>query len=110
MDALQTEETTPHHQFLVRSNLDLTRRLQLDTAVYFNGALLMNQPLISAPLPIAMHFRGDLRLGWRLTDRVEISAGVQDAFGAQHMEFLSNRFPGALLVPRNIYGAVRWQF
>lgn len=110
VDALQTEKTTPHNQFLVRSSLDLTRRLQLDMAAYFNGALQMGQGLTSAPLAIPVHFRGDVRLGWRLTDRVEISAGVQDAFGAQHMEFLSNRFPQALLVPRNVYGAVRWQF
>jgi iron complex outermembrane receptor protein len=110
VDSLRTEQATPRNQFLVRSNLDLTRRLQLDTAVYFNGALLVGQVLTSAPLAIPMHFRGDVRLGWRLTDRVEISAGVQDAFQARHIEFLSSRFPQALLVPRNIYGAVRWQF
>ena len=109
-DSLRTEQATPRDQFLVRSNLDLTRRLQLDTAVYFNGALLGGRPLQGATLAIPMHFRGDVRLGWRLTDRVEISAGVQDAFGAQHLEFISSRFSQALLVPRNIYGAVRWQF
>jgi iron complex outermembrane receptor protein len=109
-DGLATEQSTPRNQFLVRSNLDLTRRLQLDTAVYFNGELLVGQALQGLSVAIPMHYRGDLRLGWRLTDRVDISAGVQDAFEAQHMEFLSSRFPQALLVPRNIYGAVRWQF
>jgi len=110
IDTFRVEQTTPRNQFVVRSNFDLTRKIQIDTSLFFNGALLVGQSIVPEPLAIPKLFRGDVRLGWRPTERLEVSAGVQDAFDAQHLEFLSSRFPQPLEVRRNVYGAVRWQF
>jgi iron complex outermembrane receptor protein len=110
IDTFRVEQTTPRNQFVVRSNFDVTRKIQLDTSLFFNGALLVGQSIAPTPLPIPKILRGDIRLGWRPTERLEISAGVQDVFDAQHLEFLSSRFPQPLEVRRNVYGAVRWQF
>jgi hypothetical protein len=78
--------------------------------MFFNGSLLVGQAVAVAPLAIPTHFRGDIRLGWRPTERMEFSAGVQDAFQGQHIEFLSSRFPQPLEVRRNVYLSMRWQF
>jgi iron complex outermembrane receptor protein len=61
-------------------------------------------------LGVPQYLRGDLRLGWRPTEKLEFSVGVQDAFEANHVEFLSSQFPQLEEVPRNFYGKVTWRF
>ena len=97
-----TGGTSPQYQWELRSHLDLTRKLDLDTALYFYGAM----PAISVP----RYLRGDLRLGWRQNEKVEFSAGVQNAFDPSHLEFFSTRLQESLDVRRNVYGALAWRF
>ena len=101
-DPADTGGTSPQQQWELRSHLDLTKRLDLDTALYFYGAM----PAIGVP----RYLRGDLRLGWRPKEKVEFSAGVQNAFDPSHLEFFSTRLRESLNVPRNVYGALAWRF
>jgi iron complex outermembrane receptor protein len=39
-DALRTSSATPHHQWQIRSYFDLTRKIQIDTALYYAAAML----------------------------------------------------------------------
>jgi iron complex outermembrane receptor protein len=94
--------TSPQHQYQVRSNLNLTRTLQLDTAAFFVSKL----PGVQVP----SHLRGDVRIGWRPMDRLELSVGVQDALTPQHVELLSSRLTGLAGIHRNVYGRVTWRF
>ncbi len=98
----QLQGSSPIHQFSVRSELDLTRRLQFDTAIYYYGAM----PQIGIP----QYTRGDARLGWSISRTVELSAGIQDALRPYHAEFLSTRVQEALEVHRNIYGKLTWRY
>ena len=93
---------SPDCQFNLRSNWDVSRRLQLDTALYYTGVIQ------DAHVP--QHLRGDLRLGWRATEKIEFSVGVQDAFQPRHVELPSLLQNQSLLVGRNIYGSVIWRF
>ena len=102
LDQLRTSSATPHHQWQVRSNFDLTRKIQLDGALYYTAAMLQTG--------IPQHLRGDLHIGWRLAPKVELSIGVQDAFEARHLEYETTRFNQISEVPRNIYGRVTWRF
>ena len=97
-----TGGTSPQHQWEWRSELDLSKKLDFDTALYFYGAM----PAIGVP----QYLRGDLRLGWRPKERIEFSAGVQNAFEPGHLEFFSTRLRTSLSVPRNIYGGLTWRF
>ena len=99
---LLTSSQSPDCQFNVRSNWDVTGRLQLDTALYYTGRI--------EDAGVPQHLRGDLRLGWRATQRVEFSAGVQDAFQPGHVELPSLLQSQRLVVGRNIYGAIVWRF
>jgi iron complex outermembrane receptor protein len=101
-DELRTSSATPHHQWELRSHFDLTRKIQIDTALYYTAAILQTG--------IPQHLRGDLHIGWRPLPKIEVSAGVQDAFEANHLEFLSIRFNQTSEVPRNFYGNVTWRF
>jgi iron complex outermembrane receptor protein len=102
LDQYRTSSATPHHQWEVRSNFDLTRTIQIDTAFYYTAAM----PQTGIP----QHLRGDLRIGWRPAPKIEFSIGVQDAFEANHVEYESTRFNQISQVPRNFYGKVTWRF
>jgi iron complex outermembrane receptor protein len=101
-DSFLAEDSTPKHQFQVHSYFNLTRTIQIDTGIYYYSAM----PVLGVP----QYLRGDLRLGWRPTEKLEFSVGVQDAFEANHVEFLSSQFPQLEEVPRNFYGKVTWRF
>jgi hypothetical protein len=82
--------------------MDLTKKLQLDVSLYAVAALPEEH--------ITSHVRLDVRLGWRLTDRVELSAGVQDALDPRHAEMYSIRLAGLEEIQRNVYGKLTWRF
>jgi len=72
---------SPRHQFQVRSNLDLTRRWQFDTSLFYTG----NLPAVRIPA----YARVDSRLGYRIRPGVEISLSGQNLQGGKHAEFYS---------------------
>jgi iron complex outermembrane receptor protein len=102
IDQLRTSSATPHHQWEARSYFDLTRTIQIDTAIYYTAAMLQTG--------IPQHLRGDQRLGWRPSPRFELSIGVQDAFESRHLEYESTRFNQISEIPRNFYGKGTWRF
>ena len=102
------ERNSPDHQFQVRSYFDVSRTIQLDTAVYFYGGISGAQQT-STP-PTLSHLRGDLRLGWRPNPRLEFSGGVQNAFDSNHLEFWSPRLLTGSEVPRNVYASLKFYF
>jgi len=101
-DQFRTSSATPHHQWEVRSNFDLTRKIQIDAALYYTAAM----PQTGIP----QHLRGDLHIGWRPLPKIEFSIGVQDAFEANHVEYESTRFNQISEIPRNVYGRMAWRF
>jgi iron complex outermembrane receptor protein len=101
-DTVTDGGTSPRFQYDLRSNMDLTRKIQFDTALYYVSAL----PDINVPA----HFRLDARLGWRPVERLELSIGVKDALDPQHAEGSSQRLTGLEAVPRDFYGKATWRF
>lgn len=94
--------TSPHDQHELRSAMDLTKKLQLDTSIYFVAALPEEK--------VPQYFRLDVRLAWRPMERLELSTSVQDALDPQHPEMYSQRLAGLEQVQRNIYGKTTWRF
>jgi iron complex outermembrane receptor protein len=68
----------PHHQWQLRSSLDLPHRLELDASLRRVGALAM--PRVPAYTAL------DVRLGWRPNDRFELALTGRNLTGA-HVEF-----------------------
>jgi iron complex outermembrane receptor protein len=92
----------PSQQFQVRSQLDLTRKIQFDIGTYFYGS--------TPSTGIGRYLRGDARLGWRPTDRLEFNVGVRNALDPQHPEQYAVRYFQAFQVRRNVYGDFTWRF
>ncbi len=94
--------TDPEHQAQLHSNLDLTRTIQLDTALYYTGSI----PEFALPA----HWKADLRLGWRPSRHIEFSLAGQDLLSPAHAEYVSDVFGRTMQVTRGITGNVRWSF
>jgi iron complex outermembrane recepter protein len=97
-----SEGSSPRHAFQVRSQLNLPHKLEFDDAVYYVSSL---------PGPQLPHYaRIDARLGWRATEHLEASVGVQNLLDPRHFEFGSGDFVEATQVGRNAYGKLTWRF
>jgi iron complex outermembrane receptor protein len=101
-DTVTDGGTSPHTQYVVRSSLDLTKRLEFDTMFFYTAAL----PEIN----VLSHYRLDARLGWRYSDRLMLSFGVQDALNPHDPELNSERLTGLESIQRNFYGKATWRF
>jgi iron complex outermembrane recepter protein len=98
----ESEGSTPRHAFQLRSQLNLPHKLEFDDAVYFVGRLPGPQ--------VPSYARLDARLGWRATEHLEASIGVQNLLDPRHFEFGSGDFVEAMQVGRNAYGKLTWRF
>ena len=92
----------PSQQFQLRSQLDLPRNFEFDISAYFYGTTL--------PGGVGRYLRGDVRLGWRPSEKAEFDVGIRDALDPQHPELISLRYLQAYQVRRNVYGNFTWHF
>lgn len=98
-----TTLNAPHHQFSVRSSLDLPHRFEFDSALYRVG------PLDTFAVP--GYYRLDARIGWRVGEHAEFAVVGQNLLSPAHMEFES--LPAwfeAAAVRRSYSGKVTWRF
>jgi iron complex outermembrane receptor protein len=102
--ASETDEgDNPQHQFQLHSFLKLARNLDLDTALYRISSLRGQQ--------VPGYTRLDLRLGWHVREKIELSSGVQNLLDRRHLEFQGDDvFVLPSQVKRSVYGKVTWKF
>lgn len=93
------ESDDPEHQFLIQSSADLSSRLQWDAVIRFVDEL---------PKPELPSYAGlDLRLGWKLTRRLELSVVGQNLLKAERREFIPDS-PSPREIERGVYGKLTW--
>ena len=73
------EGNVPHNQAMLRSQMDLPRRVQLDMALRYVDSLPARD--------VRAYVTGDVRVGWRPTDKLEISVVGQNLFDNHHPEW-----------------------
>lgn len=95
------ENSDPAHQFLLRSQWEFARNLQLDLALYYVDDL--------PALDIPSYTRLDLRLGWRPRKDLEFSLVGQNLLDGRHVEFTTFDVVGSE-IPRSIYGKIIWRW
>ncbi|HEY0051839.1 MAG TPA: TonB-dependent receptor, partial [Caulobacteraceae bacterium] len=88
----------PDYQVLLRSQADLTDRLELDVRLRAVGELVATDAYVEA----------DVRVGWRLTDRVELSITGQNLINDIHLETGDPNRRRAF--GRAVYAALRFGF
>ncbi len=101
--ALLEEGSSPRNQASLRSMYDLTRHIELDTAIYY----VDNIPSQKVP-----HYtRIDLRVGWQPVLDLNLSLGVRNLLDKRHYEFGNiggDSIPSE--VERTIYFQLKYQF
>lgn len=93
---------TPRNSFQVRSRLNLTRRIDFDSALFWNQGFPNGE--------IAAHARVDARLAWRPAEAVELSLGGQDLLRPGFLEFGNFEAVAASECPRQFVGKITWRF
>ncbi len=97
------EERHPHHQFNIRSYLDLTDDLELNAAVYYVDEV--------ADRGAGQYVRLDVGLTWRPYHNVEISVWGQNLLDPSHREFDDTFFQSAPTeIERGVYAQVTFRF
>jgi len=95
------EGNTARNQFNLRSLINVSENVELDTYLYY----VDNLP----SLDISSYLRLDVRLGWQITDSMELSLVGQNLIDDQHGEFTSLGSQG-VEVPRSFYAKLTWRF
>lgn len=90
----------PRRQWLLRSSHDLGERWLLDLTVRHVGAL--PQPHVPSYTTL------DLRLAWRLDDRIELSLVGRNLGDSDHVEF--GPPATASRIERGVHAGLRWEF
>ncbi|MDD5712093.1 MAG: TonB-dependent receptor [Smithellaceae bacterium] len=103
------ENSSPSHQTLLRSYMDLPYNLKLDCTFRFVGRL----PAYSTYPEISSYSNLDVRLAWDIKPSLEISLVGQNLLSAHHPEY-SIPVPAGGSAPseieRGVYGEVKWQW
>jgi iron complex outermembrane receptor protein len=94
----------PHKQFQFQSSMDLAKNFELDINYYYSG------PLIDNTFPVPRWSRTDLRLGWKKSEKTEISLGVQNLFNNRHKETFATTYEEATYTTRSIFGKFTWRY
>jgi iron complex outermembrane receptor protein len=95
------EGNDPRSRFVLRSQMDLARGFELDGTLRYMGRL--PSPAVPAYTEL------DLRLGWQVIDRLELSLVGQNLLHPRHPEFGAPG-PQREEVQRGAYGKVTWRF
>lgn len=102
-DAEAAEQRSPHHQFSVRSSLDLPWNLEFDLGLRYVDAL--------NNLNVPSYFSLDARLAWKPVKDLEVAVVGQNLLDRSHPEFKPTTIRTLPVeVERTVFGKVTWKF
>jgi iron complex outermembrane recepter protein len=105
IDERERADNTPENQVQVRSQVNLTRNLEWDSAAYYVGHLRDGG---NGPVPA--YTRVDTRLGWRFGTHIELSLAGQNLLAPRHAEFHDAYEVNHTLVERSVLGKITLRF
>ncbi|MBF0611704.1 MAG: TonB-dependent receptor [Magnetococcales bacterium] len=92
---------SPRHQAQMRSYLDITPQLSLDTALFYVSSLPAHQ--------LSDYWRWDLHLGWKLDKQWSVSLVGQNLLDEHHPEYVGTSAVGRE-IPRSIFANLEFGF
>ena len=99
------ESSDPEHQVLLQSKLDLGKRIELDWVARYVDRLPNGDRMPNPYVPSYISL--DLRLGWRVTNGVELSLVGQNLLDGRHPEFVPTS-PSPREIERSFYARLSW--
>src|SRR5712692_2005692 len=95
-----TEGSSPQHQLVIQSSLDLSKKLELDQTFRYVSALPSQG--------VRAYATGDVRFSWRFASDFELSLVGRNLLQPRHAESAGD--PGPLVgIKRSIYGKITWR-
>ncbi|HTE41989.1 MAG TPA: TonB-dependent receptor, partial [Steroidobacteraceae bacterium] len=101
IDSEGAKGQSPKHQINTRMQWDVSKRVALDTAIYYVDAL--------PAYGVSSYWRLDVRLGWRLTEKLQLDVVGQNLLADSHREFGAIGEANAVVIGRTIYGKLLWR-
>lgn len=96
------EGWTPQHQFNLRTMWDIRKDVSWDTTLYYVDSIPTFQ--------VKDYWRLDTRLGWRVSDGLELSLVGQNLLQSAHREYSSPTDLNSTEIERGFYGKATWYF
>jgi iron complex outermembrane receptor protein len=103
------ENSTPNHQFSIRSMMDLRDDLMLDLWLYYVDELKRTS-YSRAQSPVPAYTSFNARLAWTPYRGLELSLVGQNLFDSHHPEFVGENFLTTTEVERSWYAQMRWNY
>ncbi|MCL4402984.1 MAG: TonB-dependent receptor, partial [Acidobacteria bacterium] len=104
---MEARGADPHHQFNVRSYLDLPQRFSLDATASFSGRVAPYSGPAEAPVPA--YLRTGLQVTRRFANGFEVSFAADDLTNGRHLEYQPETFGQGSLIGRSAYVRVAWR-
>ncbi|HVK81202.1 MAG TPA: TonB-dependent receptor, partial [Verrucomicrobiae bacterium] len=101
IDGQAPEGRSPRHQANVRVHWAANERLAIDTSVYFVEEL--------PDFDIEAYVRTDLRVSYRLTERVQFDLVAQNLLDDAHREFTAAGDANAAAIRHTLFGRLTWR-
>lgn len=98
-DGFDITGNSPANQAHARWSMDLSTRVEFDTAVYYVDELNVQ----NRTQPVNDYTRVDFRMGWQVNRWLNVAGGIRNAFDPQHPEFGSIPFIQASELDRTYY-------
>jgi iron complex outermembrane receptor protein len=98
--ARSTEGSSPRHQIVIQSSVDLPKKLEFDQTFRYVSALPAER--------VGAYATADVRFSWRAIRSMEFSIVGQNLLQPHHPESAGD--PGPLVgMERSVYGKITWQ-
>jgi iron complex outermembrane receptor protein len=101
------ETTDPEQQISLRSSMDLPGKIEFDVGARWVDSLVANNVGVAAVVPSYAEI--DARIGWHVSDSLELSVEGQGLLHDQHGEYWAANSP-QVDIERSVYAKVQWHF
>lgn len=97
------EDDIPNHQFSIRSMMDLPGNLEFDTWIRYVDSV----PSVNVDSYITL----DARLGWNLTEKIELSIVGRNLLENRHKEYGSSAIINTQVtgIERSVFASITWR-
>jgi len=100
--AADDQGSAPENQFQLHSNLDITKNIQFNSAVYYVGRV--------PEFDIPSYFSTDLNVTWQIREGMALQVGVLNLLDSNHPEYGERQGTIASQTPRTIYAELSYKF
>jgi outer membrane receptor for monomeric catechols len=98
------EKQSPKNQFRLRSNYNVTPKIEFDNIVYYVDSLPLSRGSTAADTTgVKSYIRLDTRVGYLVNSNLDLSVGVQNITDKRHQEFDKGLFANETEVGRTVY-------